>query len=120
MALKKDPTTQKPVAGVQVVIGAHEYTVPPISLYHVRMYADQLKSLDASKQMDVGSIDLIAQVALAALKRNYPELTLDELAQEIDFGNIMSVYQAVMGVSGFVSGAPAVEGTKSGELTGRS
>lgn len=118
MPLKKEPTTPAPIEGVPVVLGGYEYIVPALSLFHVRQFAPRLKQLDMSGQIDVSSIDLIAEVAHAAIKRNYPEITLEELLGGIDMANMMVVYQTIMGVSGYQ--AKADGGTPAGESIGRS
>lgn len=111
------PTAEAPVAGQAVVLGGREYIVPPLTLYWVRHFAERLKALDLSGGMDPDKLDLIAQVVHAALKRNYPGMTFDELLEQIDLGNVQRVFEAVMGISGFT---PAAGGDQPGESTGRS
>lgn len=117
MTLQANPTAAAPVAGQPVVLGGREYTVPPLSLFHVRHFANQLKTLDLSGGMDPEKLDLITQVVHAAMKRNYPDISQDQLLELLDLGNVYRVFEAVMGVSGF---EPAKAGEPVGELTGRS
>lgn len=117
MARQETPTAQAPVDGRPVVLGGVMYIVPPLTLYAVRQFAERLKTLDLSGGMDPDKLDLLAQVVHAAVKRNYPDMTYEELLEKLDLGNVHSVFEAVMGVSGFT---PAAGGDPPGESTGRS
>lgn len=114
---KKPPTSPTPVQGVELVIGYVEYVVPALSLFDVRRLAPQLKTMDLTSRVNPENLLVLVDVAHSALKRNYPEITSEELEKQLDLGNMSRVFEAVMGVSGF---EPAKEGSESGESTGRS
>lgn len=65
--------------------------IPPIALGDFEQLQERLKG--------VPDVTTVIDATFAALKRNYPEMTRDQVAQLIDMGNKNAVFQAVMGVS---------------------
>lgn len=87
--------------GVTLKLGGKEYVVPPLSLKLIRKYQTQLSDLGNIKGVPQASqIDLIMEVILDAIKRNYPDFTMEELEDLIDVKNMRDLFQAIMGVSG--------------------
>jgi hypothetical protein len=87
------------IKGVAVVLGGDTYVIPPLSLGAVEQLQDRISKFTG----DVTDRDQIATVidaAHSALKRNYPEITRDEVADLIDLENMADVFEAVMDVSG--------------------
>ena len=87
------------IKGIDTDIGGTVYTVPPLSLGAVERFQDRLAAPTGSDIIDI---------ALAALKRNYPDLTRDELAEQIDVENVQRVIEAVMQISNLVPKAGEV------------
>lgn len=81
------------IKGIDTDIGGTVYTVPPLSLGAVERFQDRLAAPTGSDIIDI---------TLAALKRNYPDLTRDELAEQIDVENVQRVIEAVMQISNLV------------------
>lgn len=99
------------VKGIAVQLGGESYVIPPLSLGAL----EQLQERIASFKGDIRDKDQVATVidaAHAAMKRNYPDLTRDEIAELIDVGNMADVFEAVMDVSGLKRKA-----IESGEVT---
>jgi len=91
--------------GVEVKIGGTVYTVPPLSLRQVKSLQSTLaefRSLTADG-FDVAMFDKVLLVVQTALSRNYPDITLDALADMLDLTNSIVVLNAVMGASGLLS-----------------
>lgn len=87
------------VKGIPVDLGGDEFIVPPLALGAL----EQLQERISAFRGDIGDKDQVATVidaAHSALKRNYPELTREEVADSIDVGNMAEVFEAVMDVSG--------------------
>jgi hypothetical protein len=59
----------------------------------------------------VPDIEVVVTLLHAALVRNYPELTADQVAQWVDYGNMLDIMDAVMQTSGLAA--------KVGELSRR-
>lgn len=87
------------VKGIPIPFNGTDYVVPPLSLGAL----EQLQERIASFTGDIRSKEQVATVldaAHAALKRNYPEVTRDEVAEWIDVANMAEVFEAVMDISG--------------------
>ena len=98
------------IPGVKINLGGDEYIVPPLNFRQLEKHSKLLDELpdvlaagEVKKQWQI-----ILSLALAALSRNYPDLTLEKLKDIIDLGNLAVLTEAVMGQAGFA---------KSGELT---
>ena len=88
------------IKGKEIELGGTVYVVPPLNLAAVEFFQDRLSNFTGGA--DLQSVTLVAEVTLSALKRNYPDMTLEKVKELIDLGNMVEVFQAVMQVSGFV------------------
>lgn len=88
------------VKGVQVEFAdGTVLTVPPLNLAAVEMLQERLVKFTGG--MDKESIGLVVDATLAALQRNYPDMTREHLVNSLlDLGNMQEVMEAVMDVSG--------------------
>lgn len=87
------------VKGVPVELGGVEYIIPPLSLGALEQLQDRVASFTG----DIRSKEQVATVmdaAHAAMKRNYPEITREQIGEMIDVGNMAEVFEAVMDISG--------------------
>jgi probable phage associated protein len=60
---------------------------------------ERIGTFDGNVQ-DAKQISTVIDCAHAAMKRNYPDMTREEVADLIDIGNMNEVFAAVMDVSG--------------------
>jgi hypothetical protein len=79
-------------------MGGEDFIVPPLSLGSIEFYQDRLDIFIGG--MSKESIALMVDVALAALIRNYPDMTRERLLTIMDVANMNDVFGAVMDVSG--------------------
>ena len=89
--------------GAWVVMGDKQYKIAPLNFKALRELSDSVKDLteNAPSGMPSGvQMMAMAKIAHAALRRNYPDITEDEVADNLDFGNFSIVLAAVMGASG--------------------
>lgn len=86
--------------------------VPPLSLGALEQLHDRMVAFNGDVS-DKGQIATVIDAALAALRRNYPELTRDQVAELIDLGNFIRVFDAVMDIAG--AKRQAAEAPPSGE-----
>ena len=97
--------------GVKVMIGGAEYVVPPLNLRQIKQFQDtigeQMKKASAASGdgLNLTELDSMKEVILAAMQRNYPELSAEWIDENIDMGNLISVFVAAMGVSGLKKAA---------------
>lgn len=99
------------IKGKTVNLGGTDYVIPPLNLRALEQFQEQLAGFNGA--VSAQNMSLVADIALAALHRNYPELTRDEVAEVIDLGNMAEVMEAVMSTSGLVAKADAL-----GEVAG--
>lgn len=102
------------IEGVKVTMGGKEWIVPALNFKQIREYLPKLKSL--ADIPDVGGVPseenmtVTAGLITAALQRNYPTVTRDDVDGMLDLNNVHKITQAVMGQSGLV-----VSGVDAGE-----
>lgn len=125
----KHPTPVNPVPfdGVSVKLDGIAYTLPPCSLATLKRHA---KGIDTLKKQNLdfseSSVDTILSLVFEALRRNYPDITPEFVAEHLGLDMVMETFQAAMDVSGLMrkakAGTPtstaAQEGGTLGESTG--
>ena len=87
------------VKGLALDLGGSTFVVPPLSLGALEQLQERLSSFSgdvADKTQVATAID----AAHAALRRNYPAMTREEVADAIGLDNMIEVMEAVMDVSG--------------------
>jgi len=86
-----------------MTLNGREVVLPPISLGALRTLQDRLKKVEgAADPFDSEVIDTIIDATFAALHRNYPEMSRNDVADLVDLGNMYEVFQSVMDVSGML------------------
>lgn len=98
------------VDGVSLKIGRTVLTIPALDFKSLRRLRPQMAVLTAmdDKASDITDeqYEAMIEVVHTAIRRNYPNMSRDELEAGMDLGNAKSLLQAVMTGSGM---------TKSGE-----
>lgn len=99
------------IPGTTVTIGAKKFLMPPMNIKTMKLHKPMLikimkgamgeSSPDEMVTLFEESFDKFSDIILATLKRNYPELTLDLLEEDLDLGNIQDLMMTVMKTSGF-------------------
>lgn len=109
------------IKGVEIEAGGYIWTMPPLNMRQVREYQDALKvtapdiaadatkeqALEAMKTAERMSFDAGLNAIHAALSRNYPGLTLDDVLDIADASNFQAMLAAMNGVSGLVTSGEA-------------
>lgn len=85
------------IKGKTINFAGTDYVMPPLNLASLEHFQDKLANYTGG--IDRESVQFVVEVAHAALKRNYPDVTIDQLKDWIDLGNIQEVFSAVMNVS---------------------
>jgi len=103
---------EKNRGGQWIPFGDEQYRVPPLGFRSIVELQDDVKSLAgiAGRMPTQTEMQTIAGVVHAAMRRNYPSLTVDDVMDMIDIGNYRQLLDAVMNVSGFQrqpEGAPS-------------
>ena len=87
------------VKGVPVDLGGTTYIVPPLSLGAMEQLLPRLLEFKATAA-NIKDVAVVVDAAHAALKRNYPALEREVVADLIGLENMMDIMEAVMDVSG--------------------
>jgi hypothetical protein len=87
------------IPGTELNLGGVIFIAAPFNLDGVQEAMTLLESLKDAKSVQ-DNLKGTAQVLLISLRRNYPDLTIDELAPLIDLGNWQKALMAVCGASG--------------------
>lgn len=102
------------VKGIPMELGGQQLVVPPLSLGALEQLQERLAQFSG----DVSDKDQIAtaiDATHAALRRNYPEITREQVADLVGLDNMIDVMQAVMDVSGLKRKASEQGGGAQGE-----
>lgn len=106
----------KLINGVWLEIGGETFMCPPLALGDLELLQDRLAAFEqAVSPTDREAVRTVLDAVLAALQRNYPEMTRERLSRLLDVGNMDRAMAAVMGVS-----LPPVESGESPPAQGRS
>ena len=84
--------------GIPIVMDGEVYVVPPLSLGAMEQMQERLDDFEGGT--DPKSIRTVIDATHEALKRNYPNIERDFIAENLDLGNMDEFMRAVMDVSG--------------------
>lgn len=104
------------IAGIPITLGDVERVVPPLNLRALREMQGRIRNFKPGDLSDE-AVDTIAKCTFLALKRNYPDITQEEIDEHVDVGNMIEIMEAVMDVSG-LKRKKAEEAKRLGETTG--
>lgn len=90
------------VKGIELDIGGTTYIVPPLALGALEMLLPKINAFNTTDGggLNLDDVRVVVDAAHAAISRNYPDVTREQLAQDIGLENMYDVMQAVMDVSG--------------------
>ena len=90
------------IPGKLMALGGVEYVLAPLNAAAVKLYRDQIKNVFVG---GIPDIELIAKLAHASLARNYPDMSLANVEEIIDYENMFDVWESVLNLSGLVAQA---------------
>ncbi|MDP3650524.1 MAG: hypothetical protein Q8R67_02465 [Rhodoferax sp.] len=121
------PVASVPIDGVDVLLGGVIYILPPCSLATLKRHTKGIDAMQRSSfDFSEASVDTILNLVFEALRRNYPDITPEFVAEHLGLDMVMETFQAAMDVSGLMrkskaaatSKEAAQEGGTLGESTG--
>lgn len=114
-----------PFEGVDVKLDGVVYTLPPCSLATLKRHAKGIDMQKRNFDFSESSVDTIISLVFEALRRNYPDITPEFVAEHLGLDLVMETFQAAMDVSGLMrkskaaaTSTAAQEGGTLGESTG--
>ncbi len=97
------------IPGVAVAMGGQDWVVPPLTLGQLRRLMPKVRQLtEIGASMGETQIAVLVDIVTAALQRNYPEMTTDQVENFLDLGNASVVLNAVLTGSGLKPGGAAM------------
>lgn len=89
------------IEGVKITLGGREFVAPPLNFRALRRLTPHFSALTTMGAVPTDDqIDVVIDIVLAALNRNYPDLVRDELEELLDLANLSVALQAILGASG--------------------
>ena len=99
------------IEGSKINLGGNDYIVPPLSFKHLRTLEEKIAALSGIKTKPTADqLSAVIEIVHAAITRNYPDITKEQLEDWLDIGNMKTVIPAIMGMSGLVSSGESVAG----------
>lgn len=93
------------IPGVLRNLGGVDFVVPPLNLDQVQEFEEKIKTLGQGDTL-ASKLDSSLPIVLAALQRNYPDITAADLRPLIDLGNFAELIDIIVSSSGFKRAAP--------------
>jgi poly-beta-hydroxyalkanoate depolymerase len=92
-----------PIDGPKFNLCGVEVVVPPLKVKHIVKFTGLMQQLSKFTQDTPADEALVAALPIitAALQRNYPSLTSDDVTELLDLSTFAEVTLAVMGQSGY-------------------
>ena len=85
------------IPGVELELGGEKRILAPLNAAAIKQHRDKIGQVFVGQVPDV---ELVSLLAYCSLKRNYPDVTQDQVDDWIDYGNLIAVWEAVMNISG--------------------
>ena len=91
-----------PFEGKPVEIGGRNFVVPPLTIGQLKRLRPKIEAMASAKPdaSAMDQVDDIIDIIHAAIGRNYPDLTVDELADMIPLPDVQRIVEEVMSASG--------------------
>lgn len=111
----EDTVEKQLITGIKINLGGRDLIIPPLNFRQIEEHSAALIKLARMKPGETIYQDLIQVVPVvhAALSRNYPRLSVDEVRDMLDMGNYRKVVDAVLGVSGLADNKEIMPGGES-------
>lgn len=85
--------------GRKVRIGGRDYIIPALSFRLLRVLEADLKLVGGGPETPETRAAAL-RVITACIRRNYPDVTEEQMEDELDLRNVMQVIEAIRGESG--------------------
>jgi hypothetical protein len=93
------------IDGEKILVGGKEKVLPPLNWKACKKFFKEITG-NKLNDADLGP-DLMEELIHAALVRNYPEFTRENLEEDATFGEIKDALAILLRLSGFVPGETA-------------
>lgn len=94
--------------GTRIELGGKTYVLPPLSIGQMEQLTPEDLAAIGEGQSH-GKLKMVGDLVHAALLRNYPEITRDDVVRNLDAANMMEIVGALMRISNFTRNETAEE-----------
>lgn len=94
------------IPGVEISLGGELRILAPLNAAAIKQHRAKIGQVFVGQVPDV---ELVSVLAYCSLKRNYPDITQEQVDDIIDYGNLIPVWEAVMNISGLAVEAGKME-----------
>jgi hypothetical protein len=96
------------IPGTTIILGDREWLVPPLSLAQLQHFLPRVQELNAAAAagpagLGAEQLAVLVEVVTAAMQRNYPEITTDQVGNLLDLGNAPTVLAATLAAARLTS-----------------
>ena len=94
--------------GVKLRIGRGEYVVPALTVRQLKQFRPVLAGMARFQSADPTDEDMdqVMGMVHAALSRNYPDLTVEQLGDMVDLRSLPAIVKAIAGQTGLDRAQP--------------
>ena len=92
-------------SGTKISLGDREYFIAPMNIKTMKAHQELISAMTKPGFDVMEQLDAFAELVRAALSRTVPSITLDEVQEGVDMGNIPLLMEALFKASGFESKA---------------
>jgi len=93
--------------GTVVKLGELDLVVPRVPLKAFRCHPEWFAKIDSmSGIMQPDDVTAIVSVVYSAIERNYPDMTIEQVEDLLDIGNVGDMLKVVMGPGSGEAGRP--------------
>ena len=91
-----------PFEGKPVAIGGRNFIVPPLTIGQLKRLRPKIEAMAAAPKdaNALDQVDDVVDIIHAAISRNYPDLTVDQLADMIPLPEMQRIVSEVLSASG--------------------
>lgn len=83
--------------GVSIQVGERTLVVPRLSLRQMQVLREQILRIETKGASGIAQqVDDVLDVSFAAVGRNHPDITRDELGDLLDLGNVAQILRAAI------------------------
>ena len=87
------------IDGIKVKLGESFYIIPPLNFKHSKLCRKEINALN-QEDKELVALEGTCIYLYHALLRNYPDITLDQVEDWVDFSNFNELLLCIMDVGG--------------------
>lgn len=89
--------------GTKIQLGEREYLLAPMNIKTMKAHQNLIVQMTTPGFNVIDQLDAFTTLVQAAIQRTAPSITLEEVEENVDMGNIPALMEALFRSSGFVA-----------------